>query len=146
VNASRSAAAYVGLFGIGKSLVSVGAMGTSIMDGDPIGTVLRDPERRKEVDAILEECRSRVRTLLRQKRHAVEGVRDALLGREELVGDEIEALMADLGEREPIVVGAALPASSPGAFGDGYEGGNGASGNGHRGLGDGVPPRPDRDD
>jgi ATP-dependent Zn protease len=142
VNASRSAAAYVGLFGMGKSLVSAGAMGTSMMDGDPIGTVLRDPERRKEVDAILEECRSRVRTLLQQKRHAVEGVRDALLDREELIGDEIEALMADLGEREPIAVGAALAGSGPGPFG----GGNGSAGNGHRGPGDGVPPRPDRDD
>jgi cell division protease FtsH len=145
VTASRSAAAYVGLFGMGESLVSAGAMGTSIMDGDPIGAVLRDPERRKEVDALLEECRSRVRTLLRQKRHAVEGVRDALLEREELIGDEIEALRANLGEREPIAVGAVLPGSTSGPFG-GDGGGDGAAGNGHRGAGDGVPPRPDRDD
>ena len=54
----------------------------------------------------------------------VEGVRDALLEREELIGDEIEALMADLGEREPIEVpvtgdGAGPRGSRPGATGSG---------------------------
>jgi cell division protease FtsH len=138
VSATRNAAAYVGLFGMGKSLVSVGAMSPTMMDGDPIRSVLSDPDRRKEVDAILEECRARVRTLLQQKRHAVEGVRDALLEREELIGDEIEALMADLGEREPIEVGALAP-------GNGGRPMLGAGdGNGHAGAGNGeLPPRPD---
>ncbi|MGZ4130066.1 MAG: AAA family ATPase [Actinomycetota bacterium] len=143
VNATRNAAAYVGLFGMGKSLVSVGAMAPTMMDGDPIRAVLSDPERRKEIDALLEECRNRVRTLLQQKRHAVEGVRDALLEREELIGDEIEALMADLGEREPIEVPAMLPTSGNGhdggplALGDGTGNGHGPNGSG------GLPPRPD---
>ncbi|MGZ4154508.1 MAG: AAA family ATPase [Actinomycetota bacterium] len=143
VNATRNAAAYVGVFGMGKSLVSVGAMAPTMMDGDPIRAVLSDPERRKEIDALLEECRNRVRTLLQQKRHAVEGVRDALLEREELIGDEIEALMADLGEREPIEVPAMLPTSGNGhdggplALGDGTGNGHGPNGSG------GLPPRPD---
>jgi cell division protease FtsH len=143
VNATRNAAAYVGLFGMGKSLVSVGAMAPTMMDGDPIRSVLADPDRRREVDAILEECRVRVRALLQTKRHAVEGVRDALLEREELIGDEIEALMADLGEREPIEVPAVLPATGnghdgmPPALGDGSGNGHGPTGNG------GLPPRPD---
>ncbi len=110
VNATRTAAAYVGLFGMGKSLVSVGAIQPSMMDGDPIANVLGDPDRRKEVDAILNDCRERVGMLLRAKRHVVEGVRDALLDREELIGDEIEMLMAELGEREPFEIpGGALP-------------------------------------
>jgi hypothetical protein len=59
----------------------------------------------------------------------VEGVRDALLEREELVGDEIEMLMAELGEREPIEVPAGVVAGNggvkaPGPLGDG-QGGNG---------------------
>jgi cell division protease FtsH len=142
VTATRSAAAYVGLFGMGTSLVSAGAMGPTMFDGDPIRAVLTDPERRKEVDAILQECRVRVRTLLQQKRHAVEGVRDALLEREELIGDEIETLMAELGEREPLEVPATV------TFGNGYEGqrlvlGPG-EGNGRGSAGDGEPPpRPD---
>lgn len=102
VNATRTGAAYVGLFGMGKSLVSVGAMAPTALDGDPIRAVLSDGERRKEIDAILDDCRNRVRALLLQKRHVVEGIRDALLEREELIGDEIEALMAELGEREPL--------------------------------------------
>jgi cell division protease FtsH len=142
VNATRNAAAYVGLFGMGKSVMSFGAMSPTLMDGDPLRAVLSDPDRRKEIDAILDDCRSRVRSLLQQKRRVVEGVRDALLEREELIGDEIEALMAELGEREPLEVPAMLPAGNghdgaPLALGDGTGNGHGPSGNG------GLPPRPD---
>ena len=73
----------------------------------------------------------------------VEGIRDALLARDELIGDEIETLMAELGEREPLEVPVGVLA------GDGRSGppralpdGNGRSGNG-RGSSD-PPPRPDR--
>jgi ATP-dependent Zn protease len=140
VNATRSAAAYVGLFGMGKSLVSLGAAAPTMMDGDPIRSVLSDPDRRKEIDAILDDCRVRVRALLQTKRHVVEGVRDALLEREELIGDEIEALMAELGEREPLDVLAALPSNGhegPLALRPGEGNGHGPAGNG------GTPPRPD---
>ena len=105
VNATRNAAAYVGVYGMGRSLISAAASGPGPYgEMDPIGVVLADAERRKEIDAILNDCRDRVRNLLLKKRHVVEGVRDALLEREELVGDEIEVLMAELGEREPIEV------------------------------------------
>jgi cell division protease FtsH len=103
-NATRLAAAYVGLFGMGKSLISVGAMGPSAMDGDPIRAVLSDGDRKTEVDEILNQCRQQVNVVLRAKRHVVVGIRDALLDREELIGDEIEELMAQLGEREPFPV------------------------------------------
>ncbi|HEX9717879.1 MAG TPA: AAA family ATPase [Actinomycetota bacterium] len=152
VNATRTGAAYVGLFGMGKSLVSVGAMAPTALDGDPIRAVLSDGERRKEIDAILDDCRNRVRALLLQKRHVVEGIRDALLEREELIGDEIEALMAELGEREPL---EGLPvgvltgngqereriAIGPGSGqGGGLAQPPGPSGNGPAGD---PPPRPD---
>ncbi len=144
VNATRTTAAYVGLFGMGKSLVSVGAMAPTALDGDPIRATLSDPERRKEIDAILEDCRTRVRVLLQEKRHAVEGVRDALLEREELIGDEIESLMAELGERGPLEVPASVLAGS-GQPGQGLplSDGNGQSGNG-RGSANDPPPRPDQ--
>jgi hypothetical protein len=61
-----------------------------------------------------------VRALLESNRHVVEGIRDALLVREELIGDEIEELMAELGEREPIpvpVVGDGQSPSGRGATG-----------------------------
>jgi hypothetical protein len=50
----------------------------------------------------------------------VEGIRNALLTREELIGDEIEELMAELGEREPIpvpVVGDGQEPLGPGGNG-----------------------------
>ena len=101
--ATTIASAYVGLYGMGRSLISVGAFQPTALDGDPIRAVLSDPERKKEVDELLHTCRRQVTKLLREKRHVVEGIRDALLEREELIGDEIEELMAQLGEREPLV-------------------------------------------
>jgi signal transduction histidine kinase len=95
-------------------------MQPSMLDGDPIRAVLSDRDRRKEVDELLNSCRRQVRTLLESKRHVVEGIRDALLTREELIGDEIEELMAELGEREPIpvpAVGGGQEALGPGGNG-----------------------------
>jgi cell division protease FtsH len=138
VNATRNAAAYVGVYGMGKSLISAAASGGGFMgESDPIGQVLANGPRRDEVDAILNDCRNRVRTLLQAKRHVVEGVRDALLEREELVGDEIEVLMAELGEREPIELPTGTTGNGQGAFAPG--------GNGHGAdpAGEGpVPPAP----
>ncbi len=130
VNATRNAAAYVGVYGMGKSLVSLAAAGPGPFgDADPIGRVLSDRGRSAEVEELLAECKQNVRNLLLKKRHVVEGVRDALLEREELVGDEIELLMAELGEREPIEVPAGVVAGNggvkvPSPIGDG-KGGNG---------------------
>ena len=89
---------------------------------DPIGVVLSDAERRREIDAILNDCRDSVRLLLK-KRHVVEGF-GTRCSSEELVGDEIEVLMAELGEREPIEVPVATDGdgsvgSRPGATGGG---------------------------
>jgi len=138
VNATRNAAAYVGVYGMGRSLISAAASGPGPYgEVDPIGAVLSDGDRRREVDAILNDCRDNVRNLLLKKRHVVEGVRDALLEREELVGDEIEILMAELGEREPIEIPAATQGNGPAPG----IGGNGKVGGGN-GQGE-VPPRPD---
>lgn len=118
-SATWSAAAYVGLFGMGKSLISHNVFQPTMLDGDPIRSILSDPERKKEVEELLGSCRRQVTTLLESKRHVVEGIRDALLDREELIGDEIEELMAELGEREPM----------PAPIGDGQSG-NGQPGDG----------------
>ena len=104
--ATYSAAAYVGLYGMGHSLHSDAVVANPFMGGNPIQATLQDPKRREEVDALLADCRTQVRALLIRKRHVVEGIKNALLEREELIGDEIEALMAELGEREPVDVPA----------------------------------------
>jgi cell division protease FtsH len=122
--ATSSAAVYVGVYGMGRSLISALVDANELENA--ITATLGNKDRRAEVDALLGDCRERVRNLLLKKRHVVEGVRDALLEREELVGDEIEVLMAELGEREPIEV--------PTAQGDGHgvvAGGNGQAGGGN---------------
>ncbi len=138
--ATSIAAIYVGVYGMGRSLVSASVAANPFQGPNPIQVTLSDPDRRKEVDAILDECRGRVRALLLAKRHAVEGVRDALLQREELIGDEIEALMAELGEREPLEV-PVLAGNGQNAgslvLGPGEGNGYGPGGNGE------PPPRPD---
>jgi cell division protease FtsH len=134
--ATWNAAAYVGLYGMGRSLVSASALANPFAGENPIKAVLADPERRKEVHELLEESKRRVRALLLQKRHVVEGIRDALLEREELIGDEIEALMAQLGEREPLEVPAGL------FSGNGQQGAQGEG----REAGVALPPPPPRPD
>jgi cell division protease FtsH len=142
-NATRLAAAYVGLFGMGKSLISVGVIEPTAMDGDPIRLLLSDPDRRKEMDELLDSCRRQVTELLERKRPVVEGIRDALLDREELIGDEIEEIMAGLGEREPLPVPAGSQQALPGPQ---APQGNGPQGNGPSGgpPPPGVPPPPHR--
>jgi hypothetical protein len=62
--------------------------------------------------------------------------------RGELIGDEIEVLMAELGEREPIEIPVTVPSGSGGPVGSWTPqpgGGNGQHGNGN---GQGVAPPP----
>jgi cell division protease FtsH len=142
VNATRTAAAYVGVFGMGKRLSSVAAAGPGPFgDIDPIGRVLSDKARADEIDSLLADCKDRVRNLLLKKRHVVEGIRDALLEREELIGDEIEMLMAELGEREPIEIPVGAPVAVGGNGGVALPGGegDGQGGNGQRSP---TPPPP----
>ncbi|MGH2540366.1 MAG: AAA family ATPase [Actinomycetota bacterium] len=143
VNATRTAAAYVGLFGMGRTLSSVAAAGPSPFgDVDPIGRVLSDKERREEIDALLNDCKDRVRNLLLKKRHVVDGIRTALLEREELIGDEIEELMAELGEREPMEIPVGAPIGVGGNGGIAAPGGTQGDGQGGNGQRSPTPPPP----
>jgi cell division protease FtsH len=128
-HATYNAARYVGVYGMGRSLIS--AAWDAADTQDAIAATLKDHARREEIDALLNDCRDKVRNLLLKKRHVVEGIRDALIRREELIGDEIEQLMAELGEREPIEIPTPVPVGSngsdrPGAWAPpGVGGGNG---------------------
>jgi ATP-dependent Zn protease len=135
--ATFNAARYVGLFGMGRSLISAAWDATDIESA--VSATLKDRTRREEINALLDDCRDRVRNLLLKKRHVVEGIRDALLEREELVGDEIEVLMAELGEREPIEIPIPVPAGGPWAT---PPGGNGQGGNGQGTVAPPPPPAP----
>jgi cell division protease FtsH len=97
--ATWAAATMVGLFGMGKELYSFGTIPNELAGGSSIGTMLRDGTVREEVNGILLEARKEIEGLLHEKSTIVEGVRDALLEREEIVGEEIEKLFARLEAR-----------------------------------------------
>jgi cell division protease FtsH len=97
--ATWAAATMVGLFGMGKDLYSFGTIPDELAGGSSIGTLLRDPTVREEVNKILAAARKEIEDLLREKSAIVEGVRDALLDREEIIGEEIDRLFAGLESR-----------------------------------------------
>ncbi|EYR63591.1 ATPase, partial [Actinotalea ferrariae CF5-4] len=86
--ATRTAAQMVGAAGMTGSLVSFQATGH-----DVVAAVLSDAEARKQLEKVLDEARQRVMWLLAENRHLVEALRDALLERHELVGDQITEVL-----------------------------------------------------
>jgi cell division protease FtsH len=101
--ATWAAATMVGLFGMGEELYSFGTIPDELAGGSSIGTLLRDGTVRTEVNGILAQARKEIEDLLRERSIIVEGVRDTLLEREEIVGEGIDKLFAELearGERQ----------------------------------------------
>jgi ATP-dependent Zn protease len=99
--ATRTASAMVGAYGMGSSLVSLFATGEG--KRDLVGSVLGDKECRLEVEQILHESRADVERKLTLNRHILEALRDALLERDELVGEEITTVI-ELAERSARVI------------------------------------------
>jgi cell division protease FtsH len=94
--ATWAAATMVGLFGMGKELYSFGTIPNELAGGSSIGAMLRDTTVREEVNEILLKARKEIEDLLRDKSTIVEGVRDALLEREEI--DRLFARLEARGE------------------------------------------------
>jgi ATP-dependent Zn protease len=86
--ATQAAAQMVGSLGMAGSLISYDAMQ---MQGaaNVVAKVLSSDETRESVDRILNDAKKAVRTMLDEHRHVVEALRDALVDRDELIGDEI---------------------------------------------------------
>jgi ATP-dependent Zn protease len=66
-----------------------------------VGKVLGDGEARARVEALLQEQKERVREVLTENRDLVEALRDALLARDELVGEEILTVIHQALARRP---------------------------------------------
>lgn len=93
--ATRTAAQMVGAAGMTGSLVSFVATGQ-----DLVTAVLADKAAREQVEELLNDARARARIVLTRNKHLVEALRDALLERHELIGDQIsEVLVAAGAER-----------------------------------------------
>jgi ATP-dependent Zn protease len=87
-SATRTAAQMVGAAGMGGSLVSFAATGRDLVEA-----VLADNRARDEVERVLDDARGSVRRLLAANRDLVEALRDALVERHELIGDEITSVL-----------------------------------------------------
>jgi hypothetical protein len=84
----------VGSFGMSGSLISLDAVRTP---GSPniVAKVLADETARERVDGILDAAREDVRVILSRYSYLVEALRDALLEKEELIGEEITAVLEE---------------------------------------------------
>jgi len=85
--ATTVAAQMVGSMGMGDSLVSYEAVQAG--PTNLVAKVLSSDEGRQEVADFLATARAEVTALLESNRHVIEALRDALLERDELVGEEI---------------------------------------------------------
>ena len=103
--ATRMAATMVGALGMGSSLLSLG-------EEDIVAKVLDDDRSRDAAEALLVEAKADATRLLQTHRSIHHALRDALLEREELVGEEIlevirAAILSDelteLDLREPAI-------------------------------------------
>ena len=105
-SATQIAAEMVGSLGLGGSLVSFRALDNGPLGGNLVAKVLSDGPGRAAVDGLLAENKEEVGRLLAQNRHIVEALRDALLSRHELIGDEILAVIHEAeskgGADEPV--------------------------------------------
>lgn len=91
--ATTWAAEMVGAFGMTGSLLSYEAIQTAAA-GNLVAKVVGDDAGRRAVEQILDESRARVTGLIESHRHVLEALRDALLDRHELIGDEILDVIA----------------------------------------------------
>ena len=120
--ATATAAQMVGAAGMTGSLVSFAPTGHNL-----VAAVLSDPSARAQLETVLDDARTTVTWLLTRNRHLVEALRDALLERYELVGDEIsEVLLA--------ATRAAVREGTDGDAAGQEREGDGASGDAHGAL------------
>ena len=98
--ATSLTAQMVGSFGMGSSLVSYDAVENG-PHGSPniVAKVLSNDDTKREVDEILRKHKDQVAYLLEANKDLIEALRDALLEREELMGDEILAVLDDAQKR-----------------------------------------------
>ena len=87
--ATSVAARMVGSFGMAGSLLSFEAVESGPLSQGIVAKVLADESARSAAERILDGSKDEVRRLLDRNRHLVIALRDSLLERDELIGDEI---------------------------------------------------------
>jgi ATP-dependent Zn protease len=92
--ATTAAAQMVGSLGMAGSLISYDAIAVAGAQ-NVVAKVLATDSGKDAVDRILNDAKSAVRGMLDSHRHVVTALRDALLERDELLGDEIIAVIEE---------------------------------------------------
>jgi ATP-dependent Zn protease len=90
--ATNAACHMVGNLGMGSSLASAAVIGGSVP-----ARVMASDEGRHEVEELLKRAKAEASDMLKETSHIVEALRDALLDRNELVGEEISEVIAAAG-------------------------------------------------
>jgi len=98
--ATQIAAEMVGSLGLAGSLVSYRAVSESVFDSGLVGRVIANSEGKRAVEDILRRAKNDARRLLRANRKLAMALRDALLDREELIGDEIIEVLEKAGGKK----------------------------------------------
>jgi len=84
----------VGALGMGGSLVSFEAVAEgAISRTNLVGKVLSDRDSKQRVEDLLQAQKERIAGVLAENHDLVEALRDALIARDELVGEEIIAVI-----------------------------------------------------
>jgi cell division protease FtsH len=88
-HATQIAAEMIGSLGLGDSLISFRAVTEGVFDSGLVGRVLGNGDAKRSVDSLLKKEKRTVKALLNKNRKLVIALRDALLDRDELIGDQI---------------------------------------------------------
>jgi ATP-dependent Zn protease len=98
--ATLLAAQMVGSFGMGSKLVSFDAVTTGpYSSSNIVAKVMSADDSKREMEELLRRQKDQVAYLLEGNRDLIDALRDALLEREELLGDEIAAVLETALER-----------------------------------------------
>ena len=100
MHATTIAAQMVGSFGMAGSLVSFEAIEAGPISQGIVGKVLGNDDARTAVEKLLSQAKADVHTMLDNHRHLVIALRDELLARSELVGDEIVDVLREAEARK----------------------------------------------
>lgn len=91
--ATTLAAQMVGSFGMGSSLVSYDAVLNGAHSPNIVAKVLSNEDTKREVEDLLRRHRDQVAYLLENNKDLIVALRDALMEHDELMGDEILAVI-----------------------------------------------------
>jgi ATP-dependent Zn protease len=100
VHATKIAAQMVGSFGMAGSLVSYEAVEAGPLSQGIVAKVLANEDARNAMEKLLEQAKADVHKLLDDHRHLVIALRDELVSKEELIGDEIVDVLREAEARE----------------------------------------------